>query len=193
MMEDHAGICGLGDALTPDLLTHPDEVISEGELSEFEKQAILTDWASDARAVEDAPELRQLDNGAFVHIGDVLKAPKLLDNAASHMSAATRLPVARRRRAPTGSRTFENEPDDDGPPPCAAGEPPTLTPFLVDPSEILSNTSLSLEQKRAVLTDWLSDVHAVSDAPRWRQLDNGAFLDAEDLRKALRVLDDAER
>ena len=26
-MEDHAGICGLGDALTSDLLTHPDEVI----------------------------------------------------------------------------------------------------------------------------------------------------------------------
>jgi hypothetical protein len=31
------------------------------------------------------------------------------------------------------------------------------------------------------------------DAPRWRQLNNGAFIDAEDLRKALRVLDDAER
>ena len=76
-MEDHAGICGLGDAPTSDLLPHPDEVMSESELSEFGKQAILTDWASDTRADEDAPELRQLDNGAFVHIGDVLKAPKL--------------------------------------------------------------------------------------------------------------------
>jgi hypothetical protein len=76
---------------------------------------------------------------------------------------------------------------------AAQAEPPTLPPFVVDPSEVLTNTSLSLEQKRAVLTDWLSDVHAVPDAPRWRQLNNGAFIDAEDLRKALRVLDDAER
>ena len=120
-MANHAMICGLGDAPTSDLLTHPDEVISDGELFEFEKRAILADWASDARAVEDAPELRQLDNGAFVHIDDVLKALRLLDNAAIYMSAATRLPFARRRRAPTGGRTFQNEPDDDGPPPCAAG------------------------------------------------------------------------
>jgi hypothetical protein len=121
MMENHAVICGLGDAPTSDLLTHPDEVISDSELSKFEKRAILADWASDARAVEDAPAMRQLDNGAFVHIGDVLKALRLLDNAASHMSAATRLPLARRRRAHTGSRIFRNEPDDEGPPPCAAG------------------------------------------------------------------------
>ena len=175
-MEDHAGICGLGDAPTSDLLPHPDEVIlmanSPNSRSERSSRTGLRIPVRD----EDAPELRQLDNGAFVHIGDVLKAPKL-SPCREPMSAATRLPVARRRRAPTGSRTFENEPDDDGPPPCAAGEPPTLTPFLVDPSEILSNTSLSLEQKRAVLTDWLSDVHAVPDAPRWRQLDNGAFID----------------
>ena len=191
-MEDHAGICGLGDAPTSDLLPHPDEVILMANSPNPRSERSSRTGPLSPR-IEDAPKVRQLDNGAFGHIGDVLKAPKLLDNAASHMSAATRLPVARRRRAPTGSRTFENEPDDDGSPPCAAGEPPTLTPFLVDPSKILSNTSLSLEQKRAVLTDWLSDVHAVPDAPRWRQLDNGAFIDAEDLRKALRVLDDAER
>jgi hypothetical protein len=121
MMENHAVICGPGDSPTSNLLTHPDEVVSDSELSFSKKRAILANWASDARAVEDTPELRQLDNGALVHVGGVLKALRLLDNAASHMSAATRLPFARRRRPPAGSRTFKNEPDDDGPPPCAAG------------------------------------------------------------------------
>jgi hypothetical protein len=123
MMQNQAVVGGRGDASIPNLgfLTHPDDVISDIELGEFEKRAILADWASDARAVEDVPELRQLDNGAFVHIDDVLNALRLLNNAASHMSAGTRLPFARRRKAPTGSRIFKNEPDNDGPPPCAAG------------------------------------------------------------------------
>jgi hypothetical protein len=121
MMEIHAVIGGRGDAPTADLLTHPDEVIAESALSKFEKRAILANWASDARAVEDAPDLRRLDNGAFVHIGDVLNALKLLDHAASPLPAATRLPATRRRRIASGRRSFGIEPDDDGPPPCAAG------------------------------------------------------------------------
>jgi hypothetical protein len=128
-MENQALICRLGDVPSSDLLTHPDEVISDSERSEFEKRAILADWASDARAVEDAPALRQLDNGAFVRVDDVLKALRRLDNAAGHMSfSATPRRFALRRRAPTASRIFKNDPDDEGPPPCAAGAsiPPRL-------------------------------------------------------------------
>ncbi len=121
MMEDHVVIGGQGHAPTLLLLTHSDDVMSANELCKAEKRASLADWASDARAVEDTAKLRQLDNGTFVHIGDVLNALKLLDDAASHMATATRLLFARRRRAATGSGTFANEPDDDGPPPCATG------------------------------------------------------------------------
>jgi hypothetical protein len=65
-------------------------------------------------------------------------------------------------------------------------------PFVAHPCKVLDDPTLSADQKRSTLEDWLSDVHAVPDAPRWRQLDNGAFVDVYDLREALRMLDDAE-
>ena len=63
-------------------------------------------------------------------------------------------------------------------------------PFLVDPEEVLDDPNLTNEQKRATLAFWLSNVHAVPGAPRWRQLENGAFVDAIDLRRALRAIDE---
>jgi hypothetical protein len=63
-------------------------------------------------------------------------------------------------------------------------------PLLARPEEILGNPTLSKEEKRAVLASWLSDARALPDAPRWRQLDNGALVDVDDLYTALRVLDD---
>jgi multidrug efflux system membrane fusion protein len=61
MMETHAVLCSQGLTAAPALLTHPDEVIVDRELSEFEKRAVLADWASDARAVEGAPDTAQLN------------------------------------------------------------------------------------------------------------------------------------
>jgi hypothetical protein len=124
MMNNHAVVCGPGYGEIPNLQTHPDNLASDSRLSRLEKRAILADWASDARAVEDSPELRQLDNGALVRVGDVLNALRLLDNAANLMPAATRPAFARRRKLQTTARTFRKEPDDDGPPPCAAGASP---------------------------------------------------------------------
>lgn len=63
-------------------------------------------------------------------------------------------------------------------------------PFLVDPEDILGDPNLTNEQKRATLAFWLSNVHAVPGAPRWRQLENGAFVDAIDLDRALRAIDE---
>jgi len=67
-----------------------------------------------------------------------------------------------------------------------------MAPLLAHPEDILADPTLSKEQQRSILASWLSDEHAVPDAPRWRQLQNGAFVDVEDIWKALRVLDDAE-
>lgn len=74
------------------------DVMKDRHMAEQAKRELLADWASDARAVPDAPGLRRLDSGALVRI-DVL------------LEALDRLSV--------GSRpTFDN--DDDDPPPGGA-------------------------------------------------------------------------
>ena len=65
-------------------------------------------------------------------------------------------------------------------------------PSIVRPNEVLNDPTLSTEQKRSLLASWLSDRHAVPGAPRWRQLENGAFVDIQDIWRALYALDDAE-
>src|ERR1700761_4402676 len=65
-------------------------------------------------------------------------------------------------------------------------------PFLVHPKDVLDDATQSVEQKRLILASWLSDRHAVPDAPRWRELENGAFVDAHEIEQALRILDDIE-
>lgn len=105
---------------------HPDEVVADLWLTHAEKREILASWASDARAVPDAPALRQLDNGAVVRVDNVLLALNSLDEgeASEHttfnpfrplVGLHTRLP--RRPRLPSGRRWSD---DDDDPPPCPA-------------------------------------------------------------------------
>ena len=45
---------------------HPSEVLNDPDLSLNEKRAILASWASDACAIEAAPELRSNPRGAPV-------------------------------------------------------------------------------------------------------------------------------
>jgi hypothetical protein len=59
-------------------------------LSHAERRAILTSWASDARAVEDAPWLRRLDNGANIRLSEVLEALKALDSASPKQTGERR-------------------------------------------------------------------------------------------------------
>ena len=65
-------------------------------------------------------------------------------------------------------------------------------PFLAHPTDVLDNPEYSVEQKRLILASWLSVDHAVPDSPRWRELENGAFVDVHEIEEALRVLDDME-
>lgn len=59
---------------------HPMEVVKDPDLTRHEKRAILTSWASDARAVESAPALRQLtSDGKLVTIDDIAAALRQLD------------------------------------------------------------------------------------------------------------------
>jgi len=54
----------------------PGEVLDHPSLSHAERRAILASWASDIRAVEDAPWLRRLDNGANIRLSEVLESLK---------------------------------------------------------------------------------------------------------------------
>ncbi len=108
---------------------HPDQVIGDPQLTQAEKREILASWASDARVVPDAAALRQLDNGAVVRVGDVLRALKSLDenenlgqkvsgNSRPFASLCIRLPT-RLKSALLRSRSDDDD-DDDPPPSCPA-------------------------------------------------------------------------
>jgi hypothetical protein len=59
---------------------HPQEIVSDPDLSLEEKRAILAAWASDACAVEAAPALRRAPGSdRSVAIDDLLEALRTLD------------------------------------------------------------------------------------------------------------------
>lgn len=97
--------------------THPDQVVNDPWLTQTQKREVLAAWASDARAVPDAPALRQLDSGAVVRVEDVLRALRFLDE-----DERAGRPTGRRIRFPSrpGRVSRRNWPDDDDPPPCPA-------------------------------------------------------------------------
>jgi hypothetical protein len=58
---------------------HPMDVVTDDDLTLYEKRAILSSWASDACAVEDVPELRQLSGVGRVKFDDIMDALRELD------------------------------------------------------------------------------------------------------------------
>jgi hypothetical protein len=61
----------------------PMEVVNDPDMTPQEKRAILASWASDACAVEAAPDLRQPRFGALVRFDDIMDALKRLDGEAA--------------------------------------------------------------------------------------------------------------
>jgi hypothetical protein len=58
---------------------HPRDVVADDDLTLYEKRAILSSWASDACAVEDFPELRDVSGAAPVKFDDIMDALRDLD------------------------------------------------------------------------------------------------------------------
>jgi hypothetical protein len=109
------------------ILMHPDDVISNLQLTRAQKREILASWASDARAVHDMPILRQLDNGAIVRVDDVLRALSALDDDVwfGQNTPLRVRPIAQRQRRrpiswPKIASRRRRRDDDDDPPPCPA-------------------------------------------------------------------------
>jgi hypothetical protein len=58
---------------------HPSEVVEDPDLTLNEKRAILASWASDACAIEPAPDLRAVPNRPPVRFDDIMDALRTLD------------------------------------------------------------------------------------------------------------------
>jgi hypothetical protein len=76
--------------------SHPSDVVNDPDLTLSEKRAILAAWASDACAVEAAPELRKSPSGPVVRFDDIMDALRTLD--AQFATASAKLRATRRRR-----------------------------------------------------------------------------------------------
>lgn len=118
-----------------DVFRHPREVLAHPLLTTAEKRAILASWASDASALENAPDLRCLSGcrAEPVSIDAVLAALSELDRAGPRPATADPATRARARRPlgrPNPGRLFRrSRRDDDDPPPCpAAAMPRPRTP-----------------------------------------------------------------
>lgn len=61
---------------------YPSEVVNDPDLTLNEKRAILASWASDACAIEAAPELRSSPDGNPVRFDDIMEALRTLDKQA---------------------------------------------------------------------------------------------------------------
>jgi hypothetical protein len=77
---------------------HPSAVVKDPDLTLNEKRAILSSWASDACAVEAAPDLRQPTDGPPVKIDDIMDALKSLDGASKGVDYGKLINRARRIR-----------------------------------------------------------------------------------------------
>ena len=88
----------LDELLHPaDAFEHPSQVVHDPDLTLNEKRAILSSWASDACALEAAPELREINHGKTVLFDDIMDALRSLDTAEREQSRKYRKLVRRRR------------------------------------------------------------------------------------------------
>ena len=74
----------LDDLLHPaSAFGHPSEVVNDPDLTLNEKRAILASWASDACAIDAAPDLRAGPKGSPVRFDDIIDALRALDKQAN--------------------------------------------------------------------------------------------------------------
>lgn len=82
------------------VFSHPRDVLNDPDLSRQEKRAILSSWASDACAVESAPQLRHPPGSAApVAFDDVVDALRSLDDPNPPRLGGARMRLRWPRRA----------------------------------------------------------------------------------------------
>ena len=84
----------------------PSAVLEDPDLTVNEKRAILASWASDACAVEAAPDLRAAPAGRVVRFDEIMEALRALDkevNGATYRRVLRRQRILRRGRRDTSA------------------------------------------------------------------------------------------
>ena len=76
----------------------PAQVINDSDMTTAEKRAILASWASDACAVEAAPELREPVQGRVVKFDEIMEALRKLDGEATKQPHYPKLFTRAQRR-----------------------------------------------------------------------------------------------
>jgi hypothetical protein len=76
---------------------HPTDVVRDPDLTLNEKRAILASWASDACALEAAPDLREVPGGTRVRFDDIMDALRELDRQTKEAMPGI-APALRKRR-----------------------------------------------------------------------------------------------
>jgi hypothetical protein len=88
----------LDDLLHPArAFAHPGDVVRDPDLTLNEKRAILASWASDACALEAAPDLREVPGGTRVRFDDIMDALRELDRQTKEAMPGV-APALRKRR-----------------------------------------------------------------------------------------------
>jgi hypothetical protein len=83
-MSDRTNDFTIDDLLHPaNAFDHPSQVVEDPDLTVNEKRAILASWASDACAIEAAPELRARPRGTPVRFETIMDALRTLDRQAN--------------------------------------------------------------------------------------------------------------
>jgi hypothetical protein len=89
---------------------HPGDVVRDPDLSLNEKRAILASWASDACALEAAPELREIPGGRRVRFDEIMECLRELDRQANAAMPGA-APRIRKRRLRGLLRRGNPDPD----------------------------------------------------------------------------------
>ena len=95
---------------------HPMDVVRDPDLTLNEKRAILASWASDACALEAAPDLRVNTSGSVVRWDDIMDALRTLDNDYGKPLPHYKRVLAERGTTLLGARRrWRNRNDQDAP------------------------------------------------------------------------------
>lgn len=95
---------------------HPMDVVRDPDLTLAEKRAILASWASDACAVEAAPELRSIASGTFVRWDGIMDALRALDEESGYFKSLPHYKrvLAKKDAGLLGARPRLRRADDQG-------------------------------------------------------------------------------
>ena len=113
------GAFDLDTLLHPALaFAHPRDVVRDADLTLNEKRAILASWASDACAVEAAPDLRATGLGRPVRWDEIMDALRILDGEVEKVGKSPphyKEVLARKRRLGPAGLPLRNWNDEGRP------------------------------------------------------------------------------